>query len=133
MAVATRVRSEKSAKFAPYARLLRAKREELRAHLRDHWQEVQAERIPDDDWALATRNLMEDLAVTTMEREQQLLEEVEHALVRLGNGVYGLCEGCGESIPERRLKALPWARLCLACAEPALNEAEGRRQAHWKN
>jgi DnaK suppressor protein len=117
MAVATKVRAAKSQKYAPYARLLEEKRDGLRTHLREHRLEVQAERIPEDNWGLASRELMQDLTVGTLEREQQLLEEVEHALVRLQNGVYGLCEGCGEAIPERRLKALPWARLCLACAE----------------
>jgi len=122
MAVATKTRNNK---FAPYERLLRSKVDELQDHLREHRQEVVAERIPEDNWGLASRELMQDLAVGTLEREAQMLEEVEHALVRLDNGVYGLCEGCGEPIPERRLKALPWARLCVPCAE--------RQQGNSKN
>jgi DnaK suppressor protein len=122
MAVASKTRNNK---YAPYARLLHAKRAELHGHLRDHRQEVLAERIPEDNWGLASRELMQDLAVGTLEREAQMLEEVEHALVRLTNGVYGLCEGCGEPIPERRLRALPWARQCVPCAE--------RSQGTWKN
>lgn len=129
MAVATKRRSSppagRAGKHALYARLLDSKRAELLAHLWDHRQEVRAERIPEDGVGLASLTLLEDLAVGTIQREQWLLGEVEAALGRLQEGLYGLCEGCGADIPERRLHALPWARFCLACAE--------RRQAHWKN
>lgn len=106
-----------SAKHAPYARQLRSKREELLDHLRDHRQEMVLERVPEDGVGLASLTLLEDQAVGALEREQQLLGEVEAALGRLEQGVYGACERCGADIPERRLHALPWARLCLKCAE----------------
>lgn len=122
MAVATKRQAQKQ---GLYERLLRSKRDDLQARLRDHRQQVQAEQGPDDNWALASRTLLQDLAVGTLERVQELLGEVEQALGRLRQGVYGVCEGCGEDIPQRRLQALPWARFCLTCAE--------RRQAHWKN
>lgn len=104
-------------KHVPFARLLRSKREALMDHLRDHRQEMVAERVPEDGVGLASLTLLEDLAVETLQREQQLLGEVEAALSRLRAGVYGSCESCGGDIPERRLQALPWARLCLKCAE----------------
>lgn len=54
---------------------------------------------------------------------QGLLEEAEagllavrHALVRLEEGRYGQCLGCGEPIHLPRLQAMPAAELCLACA-----------------
>lgn len=122
MPVATKRQTQK---HAFYERLLRAKRDALQARLRDHRQQVQAESVPDDNWALATRTLLQDLAVGTLVRDQQLLGEVEEALGRLEEGLYGICEGCGEEIPQRRLQALPWARFCLPCAE--------RRQIHWNN
>jgi len=104
-------------KHAPYARLLDSKRAELLDHLRDHRQEMVLERVPEDGVGLASLTLLEDLAVGAYQREQQLLGEVDAALGRLREGVFGVCERCGEEIPERRLKALPWARLCLRCAE----------------
>ncbi|HKZ52266.1 MAG TPA: TraR/DksA family transcriptional regulator [Candidatus Acidoferrales bacterium] len=106
-----------SRKHAPYAHLLRTKRAELLDHLWDHRQEMVVERVPEDGVGLASLTLLEDLTVGALQREQQLLSEVDAALVRLREGVFGLCERCGEEIPERRLKALPWARLCLDCAE----------------
>ncbi len=32
-------------------------------------------------------------------------------------GNLGICESCGEQIADARLKALPWARLCVRCAQ----------------
>lgn len=121
MAVATmkalRSGGRVSRKHAPYARLLDTKRAELLDHLWDHRQEMVLERVPEDGVGLASMTLLEDLAVGAYQREQQLLSEVDAALGRLRQGVFGICERCGDEIPERRLKALPWARLCLACAE----------------
>jgi RNA polymerase-binding protein DksA len=43
------------------------------------------------------------------------LDQVEHALERLDNGTYGICESCGNPIGKMRLQAAPRATLCLAC------------------
>jgi DnaK suppressor protein len=53
-------------------------------------------------------------AVTAHDNLRGLLEEVRHALERLDAGDYGLCEACGEPIPEGRLEARPWATTCVA-------------------
>jgi DnaK suppressor protein len=45
------------------------------------------------------------------------LEEVEMALHKLHEGTYGVCDHCGENISKRRLKARPFAVLCLDCKE----------------
>ncbi len=44
------------------------------------------------------------------------LSEVDAALARIDAGSYGACEGCGRSIGEARLEALPAARSCISCA-----------------
>jgi DnaK suppressor protein len=48
---------------------------------------------------------------------ERLLEQVEGALVRFEAGTYGLCEQCGKEIDPARLKALPYAILCLSCQQ----------------
>ena len=62
-----------------------------------------------------------DLGTETFEREKDLailesieseLADVEHALRRLDDGTYGVCEACGRPIDEERLEALPATRLC---------------------
>ena len=46
-----------------------------------------------------------------------LLQLVEEALHRIEEGTYGHCVICGEEIPQKRRKAVPWARLCIGCQE----------------
>ena len=41
------------------------------------------------------------------------LDDVQHALGKLDVGSYGLCEVCGEVIPDDRLAALPATRFCM--------------------
>lgn len=47
------------------------------------------------------------------------LDQVNRALARLNAGEYGLCMDCEEPIAEARLNALPYATLCIQCAEEA--------------
>jgi RNA polymerase-binding transcription factor DksA len=74
-----------------------------------------------------------DIGSETFEREKDLsiLEQVEaeladvaHALERLDQGTYGICEACGQPIGDERLEALPAARFCLK--DQALAEREVR-------
>jgi RNA polymerase-binding transcription factor DksA len=51
-----------------------------------------------------------------MDSERKLLLEIQDALGRIENGTYGICEGNNEPIPKERLRAIPWARYCVACA-----------------
>ena len=44
---------------------------------------------------------------------QHTLAEIDAALRRIDEGTYGTCEFCGEPIGAGRLRALPWARLCI--------------------
>ena len=51
-----------------------------------------------------------------LEAARRRLADVEAALARRAAGRYGVCEGCGGSIPAERLAARPSARTCVACA-----------------
>jgi len=48
-------------------------------------------------------------------RLQQQVTEIKHALVKINNGTYGVCDECGKSIGVERLKVIPQAYLCLEC------------------
>jgi DnaK suppressor protein len=48
---------------------------------------------------------------------ERLLDQVEDALESFEAGTYGLCVQCGEEIDPARLKALPYATLCLSCQQ----------------
>ncbi len=57
--------------------------------------------------------------LTQVAEHQQLLEQqtlIERALDKLDEGSYGICDECGETIPEGRLEIHPWAVLCVPCA-----------------
>jgi len=48
-------------------------------------------------------------------REQRLLKKIENALDRIEQGIFGICEKCGEAIDLRRLDARPVTTMCIDC------------------
>jgi DnaK suppressor protein len=69
-----------------------------------------------------TDNHLGDMASGTYDREldegleegaQETLRRVEAALKRIDDGTYGVCAVCGKPIGEERLRAIPWATLCI--------------------
>ena len=73
--------------------------------LNEHW----------EDQAISYRQ--NDMRTNLMGEVHQSLIYVENALSRIENGTYGECEVCGEKIEAQRLKALPYATLCMDHAE----------------
>ncbi len=49
------------------------------------------------------------------------VEEIDDALAKIDRKTYGACERCHEPIPKARLRALPYARLCVACKSGGLS------------
>src|SRR6202171_1029055 len=70
--------------------------------------------IPEDtDLARALSDrLTTDILVHLLDQNR---EQVEHALDRLREGAYGVCEGCSRPIPSERLKYQPAATRCVEC------------------
>jgi RNA polymerase-binding transcription factor DksA len=46
---------------------------------------------------------------------EQTLAEIAAARVRLANGTFGTCTGCGQAIPADRLEFRPWSGTCVTC------------------
>jgi DnaK suppressor protein len=65
------------------------------------------------DAALDT--VQDEISSQLAEVESRELARIENALERMREGQYGICEGCGSSIPMARLNALPYATLCIKC------------------
>jgi len=66
----------------------------------------------------------------TVDRERDLalsaqallaVEEIDDAVARINKKTYGACERCHQAIPKPRLRALPYARLCVACKSGGLS------------
>jgi DnaK suppressor protein len=49
------------------------------------------------------------------------IEEIDIALRLIESKFYGMCEMCGQAIPKARLRALPYARLDVACKSGGLH------------
>jgi DnaK suppressor protein len=49
------------------------------------------------------------------EMDRQTLALVREAMARIQSNSYGLCEECQGPIGDKRLKALPWNKLCIQC------------------
>ena len=112
-----------------------AQRDELGVRINGRLGDVYIDREPDDEAARASDSARKDMAVATIERERRTLEQIEAALSRIKKGNYGTCVSCGEPVPDARLKAIPWARVCVRCAErvsrgyPAANNEDTRSEA----
>jgi len=65
---------------------------------------------------LGTDNFEEGVTLGLLENEDQILTEIEEALARIEEGVFGLCENCQKEMSRQRLEALAYARYCVDCA-----------------
>jgi RNA polymerase-binding transcription factor len=63
------------------------------------------------DAGSATYEREKDLSLVINLRDLQ--ERIEKAVTKIDEGTYGLCDRCGKPIEKARLKALPYANLCL--------------------
>lgn len=123
--------------YAEFRALLVAERERLVHELTAMGQQLRqveelglVEQSSEDDYG--------DVATETFEREkgfaletsvQGMLRMVEDALRKLDAGTYGICERCGQPIDVERLRALPFARLCIRCKT---EEERERQQSAWR-
>ena len=67
-----------------------------------------------------------DAGTFTFERERDLsiennvrdlMGKIDRALARMDDRTYGICSRCGKPIEKARLKALPYADLCIKDAQ----------------
>ncbi len=49
------------------------------------------------------------------ERESRLIRKIKTTLQKMDDGVYGICESCGDDIPIARLRARPVTAYCIQC------------------
>jgi DnaK suppressor protein len=95
--------------------ILATKEAELAPRLRKR-DGIAIEKTPDplDEVQLATER---ELVTRNLERESKVLREVRAALNRIEQDTYGTCLNCEEEIGFKRLRAVPWTPLCIACQE----------------
>jgi RNA polymerase-binding protein DksA len=64
---------------------------------------------------VATDNYDREFSLGLASKEMGILHEINSALEKIEEGSFGLCEGCKKAISKIRLKAVPYATLCLKC------------------
>ena len=70
-----------------------------------------------DSFDAVQLNTERDLTIAILNHEAIQLRNLEGALRRIDEGLFGICRECEEEISPKRLKAMPWAMLCLHCQE----------------
>lgn len=68
----------------------------------------------------------QQMAAELTRRHEQELLRVEYALRAIEAGTYGICQRCEEPIALARLDAMPYATLCVRCAERQSGTARTR-------
>jgi DnaK suppressor protein len=69
-----------------------------------------------------------ELDMILTDREKRKLHQIDDALDRIEDGVYGQCDECGVKIPRARLKVLPFAKSCVECQEKNEREEKYTRE-----
>ncbi len=83
--------------------------------------EDEALRATDQDFSVdhmadyGTDNYDQELTLGLLEGEGKKLRQIDLALARIREGTYGFCEGCEKPIRKVRMKALPFASMCIEC------------------
>jgi DnaK suppressor protein len=98
-----------------FRKLLEAKRKELLSGTSDR-EEILIENAA-EEFDRLQQQLNREVAIRNLDRESKLLKEVQAALSRIEDESFGICLRCEEEIPEKRLKAVPWAAYCVSCQE----------------
>ena len=141
----TASKATKATKAAPvkheggegHEKFLEEQRELLMAERRDYVQK--AEELKAEADSLARESEPGDIqfdeeggegGTASIDREVDLVlsaqaraavDEIDRALTKITAGTYGICESCGQPIPRARLKALPYAALCVQCKSGGLS------------
>jgi RNA polymerase-binding transcription factor DksA len=71
-----------------------------------------------------------EAALSLISSEQNALYEIDHALERIRNGTYGICEATDKPIPPERLDAIPWTRFARDVEEQLERQQQARKPKH---
>ena len=104
------------ATYSEQAETLRAEAEQLAAEMEPG--DVQ---FDEESGEGGTMNVERERDLALSAQARAAVDEIDRALAKLDAGTYGVCERCGEPIKRARLKALPYAALCIACKSGGLS------------
>lgn len=70
---------------------------------------------------MGTDNYEQEFTLGLMEKDRNLLREINSALMKIQSGTYGICEGTGKPISKARLEVQPWAKYSIEHARKLEN------------
>mgnify|MGYP001944461432 CR=1 FL=1 len=109
--------------------MLLEERERLHVRLSRHVSEAVTDgERPADALDVANRVSEQAYLLRLSDKEQKLLKQVNKALAKFEIGEYGICEGTGEPIVFKRLKARPWTRYTIEYKEQLERERGKHRR-----
>jgi DnaK suppressor protein len=77
---------------------------------------LDADDLP-DEMDLASSEYLQSFTFRLRGREKVFLEKIDHALEKIRNGSFGVCEECDDPISIKRLEARLETTLCIRCKE----------------
>jgi DnaK suppressor protein len=105
---------------AAYRKVLIDKREQVMTGLGIKFDTLaKMGRVAEEDQAQLSHDEFISLRLNSLDYVQ--LRMIEEALDRIEAGDYGVCLGCEEPIPAKRLQAVPWAKYCVGCQQELSN------------
>jgi DnaK suppressor protein len=117
-----------------YRAKLEALREEIIAtgpkKIEPNRQDTATVGVSDED-AQALSEMMQTLASQQNRKQAEVIGKIDRALRKIDGEPeeFGVCEECGEDIPEKRLSFMPYATLCIEC-QAAQDPKRGERRRH---
>jgi DnaK suppressor protein len=94
---------------------LRRRNENVRENQSDALELAAADDGVKDVADLSVKDVNQEIEYRLNERESQMVADIDQALLRIDEGIYGVCGRCGREIPEARLEAVPTARFDAEC------------------
>ena len=103
--------------YPEFFQILSQRQNELLGRAQDarHLLDEQILTDPGDVADMSVADTSADYFLTLANNQKRELNEIQSALDRLHQGIYGVCEACTDPIAIGRLKKLPYARLCVEC------------------
>ncbi|MCB9030248.1 MAG: TraR/DksA family transcriptional regulator [Deltaproteobacteria bacterium] len=114
-------------------KILEQKLHEERAKILAHLQKIEDNASQDmseltgDSADIASLEIAQESLSKLGNREMKVLKLIDHAIKKLADGSYGICEYSGEDIPFARLEVSPWAKYTVEAKE----ELE-RKERHYR-
>jgi RNA polymerase-binding protein DksA len=80
--------------------------------------------VEESDEAASAAEVAEyELNLNVEQDLKTLFRDIQRALKRIQDGIYGMCKYCKKAIPEERLRARPTSGSCIECKKTIVQEA----------